>query len=74
MKIFRQVDNFKKKIFGRAKYIAGPTSLKSGRAMALLALPIAHFMKEAEEQWDNAGMMTGKSITENDKHILANRR
>ena len=25
--------------------------------------------KEAEEQWEAAGVMTGKSITENDKHI-----
>ena len=33
-----------KKIFGRAKCIAGPTSLKSGRAMALRAIPIAHSM------------------------------
>ena len=24
--------------------------------------------KEAEEQWETAGVMTGKSITENDKH------
>ena len=32
------------KQFGRAKCIAGPTTLKSGRAMALLALPIAHSM------------------------------
>ena len=28
--------------------------------------------KETEEQWETAGVMTGKSITENDKHILAN--
>ena len=27
-----------------AKCIAGPTTLKSGRAMAILALPIAHSM------------------------------
>ena len=25
--------------------------------------------KEAEEQWESAGVMTGKSITEKDKHI-----
>ena len=25
--------------------------------------------KEAEEQWETAGVMTGKSITEKDKHI-----
>ena len=24
--------------------------------------------KAAEEQWETAGVMTGKSITENDKH------
>ena len=24
--------------------------------------------KEAEKQWETAGVMTGKSITENDKH------
>ena len=33
-----------KKNSGRAKFIAGPTSLKSGRAMALRAIPIAHSM------------------------------
>ena len=33
-----------KKNSGRAKCIAGPTSLKSGGAMARRAIPIAHSM------------------------------
>ena len=43
MKIFRQ-DYYFKKNSGRAKCIAGPTSLKSCRAMARRAIPIAHSM------------------------------
>ena len=27
------------------------------------------YSKEAEEQWESAGVMTGESITEKDKHI-----
>ena len=33
------------KNFGMAKNIAGPTTVKFGRAMALRAIPIAHSMK-----------------------------